>query len=787
MQLEAEYIRLKKAILDKEYSFLNSEQREAVFNVTGPLLILAGAGSGKTTVIVNRIAYLIKYGSAYYDEKAPKGLKEEDIAFLEGYLNGTETNEDKARALIASNPVKPFTVLAITFTNKAANEMKERLVKMLGCEGEEIWASTFHSACVRILRREIEKLNYSRDFTIYDADDSLRLIKDCIKQLSIDEKNLPPKAICGIISKAKDEMIDANSFLTLYANDYRLRIAGNVYELYQKRLKEANALDFDDLIMLTVKLLSEHEDVREFYRRRFNYVLVDEYQDTNHLQYQLVSLLTGDKGNICVVGDDDQSIYKFRGATIENILNFEDHFKDVKVIRLEQNYRSVQIILDAANNVIRNNTGRKGKKLWTENIRGKKIVVYKAHNQDEESRYIAVTVETFVRSGEYSYSDFAVLYRTNAQNRVLSDQLSAHRIPNRVIGGTRFYDRKEIKDMIAYLSVIANPKDDLRLKRIINEPSRKIGGTTMENAQIVADSLGVSLFEALSRADEYPLIKRAAPQILAFCDMIEELRSKIETLPLNELYEEMLTKSSYIKGLEKEDNYEARDRIENIAELSSAIVEYMQKDEEATLNGFLEEVALVADIDNYDSTAGAVTLMTLHSAKGLEFPVVFITGAEEGLFPSGQAMYNPDDLEEERRLAYVGITRAKQRLYFLTTEQRTLYGTTQYNRVSRFVNEIPSYLKEEEGILAEQKAKAKRKKISAAATKWQIKMPSSQTSQSEIGYVAGETVEHKVFGKGLVISATQMGNDIMLEIAFEKTGTKRIMANFANLKKPIDN
>ncbi len=782
--MQNEFSNLKKHFLENEYSFLNKEQRQAVFNINGALLILAGAGSGKTTVLVQRIAYLIKYGNAYYSEKTPFVLTDNEI----NLLKNENSNKEEIRELIADNPQKAWTILAITFTNKAANEMKERLIKLLGKDGQDVWASTFHSCCVRILRREIEKIGYNKDFTIYDTDDSLKLIKESLKQLKIDEKKIPPKAILSNISKAKDEMITPTYYKKLYVHDYRLNIIANVYELYQRRLKEANALDFDDIILHTVKLLEENADVLDYYQNRFRYVLVDEYQDTNKLQYKLVSLLAAKNGNICVVGDDDQSIYKFRGATIENILSFEQQFKSVKVIRLEQNYRSVQTILDAANKVISNNTERKGKNLWTANGQGEKIIVHRAFNQDDEGRYIAKTIKDLVINEQYDYNDFAILYRTNAQNRSLSDALTNNQIPNRVIGGTRFYDRKEIKDMLAYLSVIANPNDSVRLKRIINVPSKKIGATTVENTQIVADSLGISIFETINNANEYPLLSRASSSLLNFCNMINKLRILADELPLNELYEELIDLSGYVKMLQDENTSEANDRLENIMELSSSIIEYMKKSDEPTLSGFLEEVSLVADIDNLDSSAKAVNLMTLHSAKGLEFSVVFIAGAEENIFPSGQCFANPNEIEEERRLAYVGITRAKKQLYLLSAQERTLYGMTQRNRISRFVSEIPSHLKEESGI-----------KFNNKNTSWDIssnenyfegatkpKTPfgmDKKTPASQNKFNSGDTVEHKVFGKGLIISSNPMGNDTLLEIAFQKSGTKRVMANFAALKK----
>ena len=775
------FMELRRKTFEKKYSFLNSEQRKAVFSVNGPLLILAGAGSGKTTVIVNRIAFLVEYGNAYMNDYIPENIDESDITVLESFLNSDDNDYGKVSRLLIASPVAPYNILAITFTNKAANELKERLIKILGDDGEQIWASTFHSACVRILRREIHALGYDRNFTIYDSDDTMKLIKEGLKELNIDDSFINHKAVYKILGKAKNAMMTPEDFLREYENDARLKYVGKVYSRYQKRLKEANALDFDDIIMKTVELLDKFEDVRTHYQNLFKYILVDEYQDTNGLQYRLVSLLTGKNGNLCVVGDDDQSIYKFRGATIENILSFEKQYKDALVIRLEQNYRSTKPILDAANKVIENNLGRKGKSLWTAKTGGEKINVYCANDQNDEGGYIVKRINELCKEGR-DYNDFAVLYRTNAQNRAISDALTHAGIANRVIGGTRFYDRKEIKDVVAYLSVIANPKDDLRLTRIINEPSRKIGAATMQNLRIVADSLGVSLYEAIENCADYPLVSKAASKLMGFFQIIDALRLKAEFMPLNELYDEMLDATGYVEALRLENNEEAKDRIANISELSSSLVEYMKKSEEPTLSSFLEEIALVSDIDNLDRNAKAVTLMTLHSAKGLEFPVVFIAGVEEGLFPSGQSSFDADELEEERRLAYVGITRAKQLLHLIYCRERTIYGSTQRVKPSRFIGEIPGSLidfKEYKTTVTH----FERREAPSTKTELFSKMAEKPHSVPTEEFSNGQRVSHRVFGQGTVLSSTIMANDVLLEIAFDKQGTKKIMANFAGLKK----
>ena len=622
---------LRRQVMEKEFSRMNPMQREAVFTTEGPLLILAGAGSGKTTVLVNRIANIVKYGCAYGAREFSVSLTEEEIRMLEEYRDGTQEYTDEIADLLAVRPAKPWQILAITFTNKAAGELKERLEAMLGPDGQDIWASTFHSTCARILRRDGESIGYTSHFTIYDTDDSKRVMKECQRLLNIDDKMLSHKTLLHEISHAKDSLISPEDYLNDAGDDVRLRKIGEAYRLYEKLLRDADAMDFDDMIVNTVKLLEENEEVRTRYQNRFRYVMVDEYQDTNHAQYRLTSLLAGGSGNLCVVGDDDQSIYRFRGATIENILSFEEQYHKAKVIRLEQNYRSTQNILDAANAVISHNTERKGKNLWTANGPGEKIVVDNAFDEQEESTFIADTIMDSVKGGR-KWSDHAVLYRMNAQSNAIERTFVRMGVPYRVIGGHRFYERKEIRDALAYLSVISNPADNIRLRRIINEPKRGIGATTINHAAQIAAGLGLSLYEVISHADEYEQLVRAAPRLRAFTQIIDGLAEAAEELPLNELFEKAMRDTGYLDSLAL-DRETYQDRLENIQELSSNLLRYSEDNEEGDLNGFLEEVALMTDIDNYNEEADTVVLMTLHSAKGLEFPVVFIPGMERGIFP----------------------------------------------------------------------------------------------------------------------------------------------------------
>ena len=728
---------------------MNPRQLEAVLHTEGPLLILAGAGSGKTTVLINRIAYIIDQSLA-----------------------------------------KPWQILAITFTNKAAGELKERLTAMLGDTGGDVWAATFHSTCARILRRDGDRIGYSSHFTVYDTDDSKRLVKDCQKALNIDDKMISHKSILSEISHAKDSMLSPADYQAAAGSDFRLAKIGAVYELYQKRLREADAMDFDDLLGNTVELFRQCPDVLEYYQNRFRYIMVDEYQDTNQVQYEFVRLLAEKSKNLCVVGDDDQSIYKFRGATIENIMSFEKSYPNAKVIRLEQNYRSTKNILNAANAVISNNEERKGKTLWTENPEGDKIQIHTSSNEQDEAGFVATTILEQIAKGR-KYSDFAVLYRMNSQSNILEKVFVKSGIPYRIIGGHRFYERREIRDMIAYLSVINNPSDEIRLRRIVNQPKRSIGDKTIATASEIAGALGESLLEVLGRADEFDSLRRASVKLKAFYDMMQELidANDDESVSLHELYELILEKTGYIEALRGEKE-EAETRIENINELASNLLKFQEENgEEATLSAFLEEVSLMTDIDNYDETADTVVMMTMHSAKGLEFPVVFLPGFEEGIFPGLQAIYDPNEIQEERRLCYVAITRAKESLYLLNADSRMLFGSTSRNRPSRFSLEIPldlinktreqDWRKPDLGTkMPVAETELRRKSATAAMHFGQVTPP----ARSGNVFKPGDMVQHKTFGKGLVISATPMGNDVLLEIAFEQ-GTKKLMANFARLAK----
>lgn len=738
--------------LKKQFSHMNNMQQQAVFCTEGPLLILAGAGSGKTTVLVNRIAYILQ-----------------------------------------SELCKPWQILAITFTNKAAGELKERICNAVPEGGSDIWAATFHSTCARILRRYGDRIGFTSHFTVYGTDDQKKLVKDILKQLNYDEKMLPVKRVLNEISKAKDEMLTPQEMLKRAGYDNLKQSVAKVYEIYQSRLKTADAMDFDDMLCKTVELFQKCPDILEFYQNQFKYIMVDEYQDTNKVQYKFVSMLAAKYGNICVVGDDDQSIYKFRGATIENILSFENTFKGAKMIRLEQNYRSTQNILNAANGVISNNTMRKGKTLWTENAVGDKIEVHTSDSERDEAQFIAKTILDGVADGR-KFSDFAILYRMNAQSNSIEQALSRSGIPHRVIGGRRFYDREEIRDMVAYLQVINNPHDDVRLGRIINVPKRGIGATTLEKASEIAAGLGESIYSVIKDADVYPQLSRAATKLKSFVALIDGLMEAEQSgdYSLAELYNIILEHTDYEKYLKTEkDNPDVR--IENIEELSSNIIKFEEDyAEEASLSNFLEEISLQTDIDNYDAEADSSVMMTLHSAKGLEFPVVFIAGLEEGVFPSIATMMNPDELNEERRLAYVGITRAKEKLYITKAKSRMLMGHTSYNKVSRFVNEIPPELLNYTG---EKKTFASTNGFSASSSHISIGAGSKFTPNKSFNtftkpavksgtvYKKGDCVFHKVFGKGMIMKTEKMGNDTMLEVAFDKAGTKTLMANFSKMEK----
>lgn len=727
---------------------LNEMQRQAVAYTDGPLLILAGAGSGKTTVLVNRVQHIIDSGLA-----------------------------------------RPWQVLAITFTNKAAGEIRERLIHTIGPEANDIWAYTFHSCCARILRRFADRLGYSSHFTIYDTDDQKRVMKHCQKSLGITDKILHHKSILAEMSTAKDSLIDCEEYKKIAQNDFRKARIAECYELYQKELLRSDAMDFDDIIFNTVKLLRENKDVLELYQQQFKYIMVDEYQDTSHAQYVLVSMLAGGYNNICVVGDDDQSIYRFRGATIENILSFEHQFKNAKVIRLEQNYRSTQNILDAANAVIANNKNRKGKNLWTDAGAGEKIIFNTLEDEAEEADFIADEILRNVRNGR-KMSDHAILYRMNAQSRNIEITLAKSGIPHKVIGGNRFFDRKEIKDIISYFAVISNPADNVRLQRIINVPKRGIGDTMFANILEIATGLGISAFEVCERADEFQKTLRSARKLQDFTAMIRHFQHCLDDgMALSDLLQEILEKTKYFDYLD-EDPESAQDRKDNISELSTMFIRYQQEDENFDLADFLEDVALVSDIDSYNRDEDAVVLMTLHSAKGLEFPIVFIPGMEEGIFPGNQSVYSDEDLEEERRLAYVGITRAKEKLYLLNSRRRMLYGTTNRNMASRFLREIPFGVTKDITVKAftprgafTRSAFAENTHVQNSSSAHKFGQVDFERSDSSARFEVGDTVRHKAFGTGVVLSANPMGNDVLLEIAFDRAGTKKLMANFAKLEK----
>lgn len=742
---------------------LNEMQQLAVDTTEGPLLILAGAGSGKTTVLVNRVEHII-----------------------------------------SSHLATPWQVLAITFTNKAAGELRERLVSAIGEEANDIWAYTFHSCCSRILRRFGEKIGYTNHFTIYDTDDSRRVMKQCQKQLGIEDKLINHKSILAEISRAKDSLISPEEYKQTAQNDFRKSKIAECYELYQAQLKKSDAMDFDDIIFNTVKLLEENEDVRNIYQTQFKYVMVDEYQDTNHAQYVLTSLLADKYKNICVVGDDDQSIYRFRGATIENILSFENHYKGAKVIRLEENYRSTQNILDGANAVISHNKNRKGKTLFTRSGSGDKIVYKTVMSESEESQYIIDEIVKNVNNG-MKYSDHAILYRMNAQSRNLEVMLTKSGISHRIIGGHRFFDRKEIKDIVSYLAVINNPSDNVRLQRIINVPKRAIGDTMFANVLEIGAWLGMSAFEVCERADEFQKTSRSASKLMNFTKMIRDFQECIENgMGLNDLLQEVLDVTKYLDYLQEEpETYE--DRVNNIKELSSMFIKYEEESEDANLSEFLEDVALISDIDSYNEDEDAVVLMTLHSAKGLEFPVVFIPGMEEGIFPGNQSMFSEEDLEEERRLAYVGITRAKKKLYLISSQQRMLYGQTSRNMPSRFLREIPSSVIDDQSVVARRStgfttprtayANASRNELGhsshnkigsytqSSSSAHKFGQAGNAAQKNNIDFKVGDTVCHKSFGTGTVLTITPMGGDMLLEVAFDKAGTKKMMANYARLEK----
>ena len=774
----------KRAALNRYFSRMNDRQREAVFTVNGPLLVLAGAGSGKTTVIVNRIANMINFGNAYYDDSR-EGNKM-DKAFLRAYADGKEDDADMLRSIAAVDPIKPWNILAITFTNKAAGELKERLSAMLGEDALNIHASTFHSACVRILRSEIGALGYGTNFTIYDSDDSQRMIKNVMTELDVSEKQLAPKAVLAEISSAKDKMISPEELRDQAGQDYRKKTIAKLYKLYDERLRAANGLDFDDILCKTVELFRDFPDVLEKYRNKYKYILVDEYQDTNHVQFMLVSMLSQEHKNICVVGDDDQSIYRFRGANIENILGFEEQFEGAKVVRLEQNYRSTQTILDAANSVISNNTSRKEKSLWTDKGQGEQINWYKAYDENDEAQFIADSIKKdYEVTGTYSRN--AVLYRMNAQSNTIERALVRANIPYRVYGGMRFYDRKEIRDILSYLAFIDNTGDMLRFRRIINEPKRGIGDSTIALIDDISRDLKLTPYEVICHCEDYAPLAKKTSALRAAASMFSELIEAAETAALDELIDIVLDKTGYLSYLKTLEN--ADTKIENVEELRSSAVQYMNSAEEPTLGGFLEEVALYTEADRDDGTEDRVTLMTIHSAKGLEYDNVYITGLEEGIFPSSRSIDSEEDIEEERRLAYVAITRARAKLCITSASRRMLFGQTQHNVTSRFIKEIGRDMIVKTDNAAAVKSRLEESdnsvtEVRSSSLQQQLAREKRQTSAKEtVSYEVGERVAHSIFGEGTILSVKPMANDSMLEIAFEKVGTKKIMANYAKLRK----
>ncbi len=782
---ERRYIAARKRIIEADFAKLNPMQREAVLATEGPLLVLAGAGSGKTTVLINRIANLLKYGRASDTDEVPESATEAELAVLEAGPS------EEASRLAAFEPVEPWRIIAITFTNKAADELKSRLERMLGEKAGDIWARTFHSACVRILRRDADRLGYPKDFTIYDTSDRLSVMKAILKELNLDDKVYPPKYVLSRLDSARDELLSPEAFAAKYGNsaDPRLRKIAEAYKIYAARLFAAGAMDFDDLLYNTVRLFQEHPDVLEHYQRQFKYVLIDEYQDTNNLQYMLASMLADGWGNICVVGDDDQSIYKFRGATIENILSFEKQYKRCRTIRLEQNYRSTGHILSAANAVIAHNTERKGKTLWTNAGDGHKLLLYTARNEDDEAQFVASRILAHRGSGG-NFRDCAVLYRMNAQSNRLEFAFKRNGIPYKVVGGMRFFDRAEVKDVLAYLCVLLSPSDDLRLKRIINSPPRGIGAKTIEAAEEIALREGRSLCEVISRANEYEELKRSAAKLIGFTDMMAELRALSETQTVDLLYDAVLDKSGYVRALQEKGGDESLARLENVSELKTNILGYIKETGDASLAGFLDEVALYTDIDSYDRDTDCAVMMTMHSAKGLEFPEVYVVGMEEGLFPGARCIGEPEEMEEERRLCYVALTRARERLYLSCARQRMIFGRTSMNMPSRFTQEIPDEDMDRQGInvrtgkepgeTAEPAAAPFRRRPYRAPEPKPNAVHAPEAKSEAPRFGLGDRIIHRAFGKGEITKVTPMGGDALIEITFDEVGVKKLMLRAAS-------
>ena len=785
-ELDSRFLTARRNYIASRFAFLNDMQREAVLTTEGPLLLLAGAGSGKTTVLINRIANILRYGRASDGQEIPEEIQDEDVYFLENFpAEPTQEQLEHADRLCTLEPANPWNVIAITFTNKAAGELKERLTAMLGDGAEDIWAMTFHAACCRILRRYIDRMGYTSSFTIYDTSDSERLMKEILKELGLDDKTFPPRYVLSIIGRQKDRLISPEQMLedSQGASDLRILQIAKVYGIYQRRLKDNNALDFDDILYVTVKLLQQDAEVREYYQRKFHYVLVDEYQDTNHVQYLLTELLAGKHRNICVVGDDDQSIYRFRGATIENILNFEEQYPGARAIRLEQNYRSTQSILDAANAVIAHNQGRKGKHLWTSNGSGEPILVYEAETEGAEGNFVASQILS--KSKGHDFKDYAILYRTNAQSNSMEYALKRNGIPYRVIGGMRFFERSEIKDMLSYLCVVNNRSDDLRLERIINNPPRGLGAKTIETVQKLAAAEGKSIYDVVCDPYNYGPLEKSAEKLLRFSALIEDLAGLLESgMSLPEFYDELLIRTGYADMLTNKPTEENKTKLENVKEFKSSIQSYLANTTEPSLSGFLEEISLYTDLEQYNEGDDAVVMMTIHSAKGLEFPHVFLVGFEDGLFPGMRAIGDQEEMEEERRLCYVAITRAKKTLTLSHARQRMIYGRTSSALPSRFLKEIPESCIVKRGGYHPQVQEGKRESYERHVARGSGYLSSTLRAQSAPSapipeFRKGDMVMHAAFGKGMVLSVLKMGGDALLEVAFDDIGTKKLMAKAA--------
>ena len=804
-ECEKSFLSAKRALFDKVYAeHLNPEQRRAVFTAKGPLLCLAGAGSGKTTVLVNRIVYLVKYGNAYFTDDIPYGVDEDTVSALNMALNMSPSDIAEILPQFISEPCPPWAILAITFTNKAANEIKSRLLSTFDDKelSGAVWAGTFHSICLRILRKYADRLGYRQGFSIYDTDDKQRMLKACMKELDIDEKRLAPKAVANAISMAKDSLVSCEDYEI--TSDPRTRDIKRLYTLYEKKMLANNALDFDDIIMRTVELLEDHSDIRDYYQNKFRYVLIDEYQDTNYAQFMLTKIISDKRRNIMVVGDDDQSIYRFRGATIENILNFDKTYPDATVIKLEQNYRSTGNILACANAVIHNNDKRHDKKLWCDKGDGDKIILKEAYDQNDEGKYIVDQIIGGIYKENRKYSDYAVLYRVNALGRTLQTAFAKSGIPFKVVGDLGFYDHKEVKDMIAYLSIIMYEGDNLRLKRIVNEPKRKIGGATVDAVEQLAEMNGLSMYECMRRSDEFPVLAKNVEKLKSFVRLIDDIRNNVK-LP-SEMIKEVFMRTGYEDMLRAE-GFEGEGKIENINEFISAAIEYekraSEEDTEPTLTGFLEEVFLISDLDKYDEEADAVVLMTVHSAKGLEFPVVFIAGMEDVIFPSEQNRNSTEEMSEERRLAYVAITRAKEKLYITYARGRMMYGRTLYGTLSCFIREevprelierdMPKSAPPRQSIYQQQRAREYSNSSSFTELRRTPDMLGNtrkrESGAHNFGLVklpVGTRVSHGIFGTGEIISSRDMGGDILYEVAFDRGDVKKLMATFAKLQKIED-